>query len=57
MGKSELEALGTWPFVVGGVSTRSWTLDRSLPKGSGVQVLVMSWFLVPSVFVYMWGVR
>lgn len=57
MGKSELEALGTWPFVVGGVSTRSWTLDRSLPKGSGVQVLVMSWSLVPSVFVCMWGVR
>lgn len=50
MGKFQLEALRTWPFIVGGGS--SWT------KGLWCSILVMSWSLVlPSECVCVWGVR
>lgn len=53
MGKFELETLGIWPFIVE-VSAS----DLLGQKGSGVQVLIMSWSLViPSVCVCVWGVR
>ena len=55
MSKFELEDLGTWPFMIrGGCTGSSWTMDCSLWKGFGVQVLVMSWsfgFLCVCIYV------